>query len=136
MRAVQYVHAHELDGAVAGEAARRRSTVGQEMKELEGSTGPVKFVAGMAGEVEAQRLVVVEDRGVYGAVHENEDGVGRGGDEGRLNVRQDEVVVRLENGASGHGRIEDDQVLLVVVDGLDLVVPGWGGEEQVRGGAV
>lgn len=85
----------------------------------------------MAGEVEAQILVVVEDRGVNGAVEKGKDGVGCGRYYGRLDVRHEEVVVRLEYGASGHGGVVDYHGFLVVVDGLDLVAAGRGQEEQL-----
>lgn len=134
MRTVQYIHGHILDSVIPRKTTRRRS-VGQEVEETKRSAGTVELVAGVAREVEAQRLVVVEHRRVDGAVEESKDGVGRGGNEGVLNLRHDEVVVRLEDGASGHSGVIDDERFFVVVDGLDFVVAGGGLEEEV-GGAV
>lgn len=45
-------------------------------------------------------------------------------------------MVGLEDGAGGHGGVEYDDRFLVVVDGLDLVGPRGGEEEEVGGGAV
>lgn len=61
MRAIQNVHTHELHSIVSSETARRR-TVRQQMEDSEGVAGAVEFVAGMAREIEAEVLVVVEDR--------------------------------------------------------------------------
>lgn len=61
----------------------------------------------MAGEVEAEGLVVVENRGVYGAVEESEYGVRRRGNYCVLHVRHGKVVVGLEDGARGHGWVVD-----------------------------
>nr|GMC87220.1 hypothetical protein DVH24_041225 [Ipomoea batatas]GMC87222.1 hypothetical protein DVH24_041225 [Ipomoea batatas]GMD00387.1 hypothetical protein DVH24_041225 [Ipomoea batatas]GMD29134.1 hypothetical protein DVH24_041225 [Ipomoea batatas]GMD84660.1 hypothetical protein DVH24_041225 [Ipomoea batatas] len=85
MRAVQYIHAHVLEGIVAGEAAWRGG-VGQQVEELEGSAGSVELVAGMGGEIEAEVLVAVENRGIDGAVEEREDGVGGRRDDGGLEL--------------------------------------------------
>lgn len=135
MRAVEYVHAHVSHGVVGGEAARRGS-VGHHVEELERGAACIELVARVAGEVETQVAVVVEDGGVDGAVHEHEYGVGRGGDGGGLNVGHDEVMVWLENGAGGHGGVEYHDGLLVVIDGLDLVAAGGGEEEEAGVGAV
>lgn len=85
-------------------------------------------------EVEAERLVVVEYWGVDGAVDEGEDGVGRGWDEGGLEVRHEEVVVGLKDGACGHGGVVDGECFGGVVDGLHLVAARWGLEEESIGG--
>ena len=58
MRAVQYVHAHELHGAITGETTRWR-TVCQQMKDPEGVARTIKLVTRVTGEVEAEVLVVV-----------------------------------------------------------------------------
>lgn len=114
MRAVQYIHAHVLEGIVAGEAAWRGG-VGQQVEELEGSAGSVELVAGMGGEIEAEVLVAVENRGIDGAVEEREDGVGGRRDDGGLEVGHEEVMVGLEDGASGHGRVKDEHAAVVVI---------------------
>jgi len=67
VRAVQYVHAHELHSAVSGEAAGW-GAVGQQMEDPEGIAGPIKLVTRVAREVEAEILVMVQNRRVYGAV--------------------------------------------------------------------
>lgn len=130
MRTVQYIHAHVLHSIVAREATRRRA-VGEEVKKLERGTGAVELIAGVAGEVEAERLVVVENRRVDGAVEEDKDGIRRRRDHRGLDIGHEEVVVGLENGASGHGWVVDHHCLLVIVDGLDFVVPGGCQEEKV-----
>lgn len=90
----------------------------------------------MAGKVEAEGFVVVEDGRVDGAVHEGENGVwGRRDDDG-LDVGHEEVVVGLEDGAGGHGGVVDGYGFFGVVDGLDFVVARGGEEEEVGGGAV
>ena len=63
MRTVQYIHAHALDGAVARETTRRRR-IGEEVEQAEGSARAVELVAGVTGEIAAERLVVVENRRV------------------------------------------------------------------------
>lgn len=132
MRAIQNVHAHELHSIVSGEAARRR-TVRQQMEDSERVAGAVELVAGVAGEIEAEVLVVVEDRRIDRAIEEREDGVRRGRDDDRLDVGHGEIVVRLEDRAGRHGRIVDHHGLLVVIDGLDFVSAGGSEEEEIGG---
>ena len=74
---------------------------------------------------------MVENRRVDGAVEEGEDGIRRRRDHRRLDVRHDEVVVGLEDGAGRHGGVVDDHCFLVVIDRLDFVVPGGGNEEEI-----
>lgn len=135
MRAIEYVHAHVSHCVVGGEAARRRG-VGQHVEELEGGAGCVELIARVAGEVKTQVAVVVENRRVDGAVEEDEYGVRRGRDGGGLNFSHDEVVVRLENGAGGHGGVKHNNALLGVIEGLDLVAARGGKEEEAGVGAV
>lgn len=45
-------------------------------------------------------------------------------------------MVRLQNGAGGHGGIEDNKAFLGVIDCLDLVAAGGGEEEEAGIGAV
>ena len=85
MRTVQYIHAHVLDGVVARETTRRRR-IGEEVEQAEGSARAVELVAGVAGEVEAERLVVVENRRVDGAIEERENRVRRWRDYRVLNL--------------------------------------------------
>lgn len=61
----------------------------------------------MTREVEAEGLIVVENRGVYGAVEESEYGVRGWGNNSVLHVRHGEVVVGLEDGTRGHGWVVD-----------------------------
>lgn len=106
------------------------------MEDSESIAGPVKLVAGVAGEVEAEIAVVVKHWGVDGAVEKGKDSVRCRRDYGRLNVRHNEVVVRLKNGAGGHGWVVHNHRFLVVVDGLDLVASRRCQEEEVIVGAV
>lgn len=146
MRTVQNIHAHELHSIIPRKTARRNkisttSTISPvawphaQPKKPKRVAWVVKLVAGVAGEVEAEGLVVVEDRGVDGAVEEGEDRVRGRWNYGGLDRGQEEIVVGLEDGAGWHGGVVNDEVFLVVVDRLDFVVAGWGGEEEV-GGAV
>ncbi|PON93064.1 hypothetical protein TorRG33x02_109700 [Trema orientale] len=100
------------------------------MEDPEGIAGAVKLVARVAGEVEAEITVVVEHGGVDGAIEKCKDGVRGGRYYGGLNIRHLEVVVRLQNGAGGHGGVVYHHCLLVVVDGFHLVVARRGQEEQ------
>lgn len=101
------------------------------MEDPEGIARRVELITGVAREVEAEILVVVEHRRVDGAVEQRKHGVRGRRYNRRLNVRHDEIMMRLENGARRHGGVVYDDILLVVFDGLHLVVPGRGDEEKV-----
>lgn len=103
------------------------------MEHPESIAGAVEFVAGVAGEVEAEILVMVKHGRVDGAIEEGKDGVLRRRYYDGLNIRQNKVVVGLQNGASRHCWVVDHHCLLVVVNGLDFVDAGRCGEEQVVG---
>lgn len=90
----------------------------------------------MAGGTETETLVPVFHRRDIGAVEESENGVVRGSYDNVLDIRQFEIVVRLEDGASRHERIEDDHRVLVVIDRPYLVASGRSEEIQIGGGAV
>lgn len=79
---------------------------------------------------------MVEHWRVDGAVHEDENSVRGRGNGGVLDFRHNEVVVRLEDGAGGHGGVEYYDGFLVVVYGLDFVTTGGSEEEEVGGRAV
>lgn len=130
VRAIQYIHAHVVEGRVGGKAARLVGP-GREAEEAEGGAGGVELVAGVAGEVWAEGAVAVEDGGVDGAVEEGEDGVGGGGEEDGLAVGEGEVVAGLEDRARRHRRVKDHDRPLVVVDGSDSVEARRSLEEEV-----
>lgn len=84
-------------------------------------------------EVEAEGLIVVENWGVDGAVDEGEDSVRRGWNECGLDIGHEKVMVGLKDGACGHGGVVEGKCFGVVIDGLNLVAPGRGLEEESRG---
>jgi len=78
----------------------------------------------------------VEEGGIHRAVKQSKDSVRGRRNDGILEVRQDEVVVGLEDGAGGHVRVIDGHGLSLVIDGLDLEVAIGSYEEEGVGGGV
>lgn len=68
MRTIQNVHTHQLHRIVSSETARGRRTVRQQMEHSERVASAVELIAGMAREIEAEVLVVVENRRIDRAI--------------------------------------------------------------------
>ena len=68
MRTIQYIHAHVLHSIVHCETTGRHCTINRQMEQPERGTPRVELVARVAGEVEAEGLVVICHRRIDGAV--------------------------------------------------------------------